>query len=37
MSDQPVRTIVETDEGELAFQEYFVHRRCEPRVKGFQI
>jgi len=36
MSDQPVRTIVDTDEGELAFQEYFVHRRCEPRVKGFR-
>ncbi len=36
MSDQPVRTIVETDEGELAFQEYFVRRRCEPRVKGFR-
>ncbi len=36
MSDQPVRTIVETDEGELPFQEYFVHRRYEPRVKGFR-
>jgi len=36
MSDQPVRTIVKTDEGELAFQEYFVHRRCEPKVKGFR-
>lgn len=36
MSDQKVRTIVNTDEGELAFQEYFVHRRCEPRVKGFR-
>lgn len=36
MSDQPVRTIVETQDGELAFQEYFVHRRCEPRVKGFR-
>jgi len=35
MSDRPVRTFVETDEGELAFQEYFVQRRCEPRVKGF--
>jgi LPPG:FO 2-phospho-L-lactate transferase len=35
MSDQPVRTIVETDEGDLAFQEYFVHRRCEPKVRGF--
>ncbi len=36
MSDQKVRTIVKTDEGELAFQEYFVHRRCEPRVKSFR-
>src|SRR5512145_1834632 len=36
MSDQAVRTIVETDEGNLAFQEYFVHRRCEPRVRGFR-
>jgi LPPG:FO 2-phospho-L-lactate transferase len=36
MTDQQVRTIVSTDEGELAFQEYFVHRRCEPRVKGFR-
>ncbi len=36
MSDAPVRTIVETEAGELAFQEYFVHRRCEPRVKGFR-
>jgi LPPG:FO 2-phospho-L-lactate transferase len=36
MSDSPVRTMVDTDEGELAFQQYFVHRRCEPRVKGFR-
>ena len=37
MSDQPVRTIVDTVElGELAFQEYFVHQRCEPQVKGFR-
>lgn len=36
MSDQKVRTIVNTEEGELAFQEYFVHRRCEPCVKGFR-
>lgn len=36
MSDQPVRTIVETEEGDLPFQEYFVHRRCEPRVRGFR-
>lgn len=31
MSDDPVRSIVETDEGTLPFQEYFVRRRCEPR------
>lgn len=36
MSDSQVRTMVDTEEGELAFQEYFVHRRCEPRVKGFR-
>jgi LPPG:FO 2-phospho-L-lactate transferase len=36
MSDHPVQTIVETEEGDLAFQEYFVHRRCEPKVKGFR-
>ncbi len=37
MSDQPVATMVETvDQGELPFQEYFVHRQCEPRVRGFR-
>jgi LPPG:FO 2-phospho-L-lactate transferase len=36
MSDDPVRTMVLTDEGELAFQEYFVHRRCEPRLAGLR-
>jgi LPPG:FO 2-phospho-L-lactate transferase len=36
MTDSPVRTIVDTKEGEMAFQEYFVHRHCEPRVKGFR-
>jgi LPPG:FO 2-phospho-L-lactate transferase len=36
MSEHPVRTIVITDEGELAFQDYFVARRCEPRVRGFR-
>ena len=31
MSDQPVRTIVNTKEfGELPFQEYFVKHHCEP-------
>jgi LPPG:FO 2-phospho-L-lactate transferase len=32
MSDDPVRTRLHTDEGWLDFQEYFVHRRCEPAV-----
>lgn len=36
MSDQPVRTVVDTDEGELPFQEYFVARACEPHVRGFR-
>ncbi len=37
MTDDPVATIVDTVEhGELAFQEYFVHQRCEPHVKGFR-
>lgn len=36
MTNSPVRTMVDTEEGELAFQEYFVHRHCEPRVKGFR-
>jgi LPPG:FO 2-phospho-L-lactate transferase len=36
MSDQSVRTMVRTDQGELPFQEYFVHRRCEPVVNGFE-
>ena len=33
MTDDTVRTIVETVEGDLAFQDYFVRRRCEPVVK----
>ena len=36
MSDQPIKTIVETDEGFMDFQEYFVHRECKPVVKGFK-
>jgi LPPG:FO 2-phospho-L-lactate transferase len=32
MSDDPVRTRLRTEEGWLDFQEYFVHRRCEPIV-----
>lgn len=35
MSDDPVRTLVETDGGRLAFQHYFVRDKCEPRITGF--
>lgn len=36
MSDDPIRTIVDTNEGKLAFQEYFVARACEPVVRSFE-
>lgn len=36
MSDDSVRTEVETEEGLLAFQEYFVRRRCEPKLRGIR-
>jgi len=32
MSDDPVKTVLATDEGELAMQSYFVGRRAEPKV-----
>ena len=32
MCDEPVRTLVHTDEGDLPFQHYFVRLRCEPIV-----
>ncbi len=34
MSDQPVRTILETDRGAFTFQEYFVRERWQPLVKS---
>ncbi len=33
MSDQPIETQLDTDEGLLPFQRYFVARRCEPAVR----
>lgn len=36
MSDDPVRTVVETGEGPLAFQHYFVREQCRPAVTGFR-
>jgi LPPG:FO 2-phospho-L-lactate transferase len=35
MTDDPVRTRVLTVEGWLDFQEYFVHRQCQPAVRDF--
>lgn len=35
VSDDRVATWVDTDEGTLPFQEYFVHRQCQPKVSGF--
>ncbi len=35
MSDDPVSTFVQTDEGKLAFQQYFVRERCNPKVERF--
>ncbi len=37
MSDQPVRTIILTPDGDLPFQEYFVHRRCQPAMLGLRL
>jgi len=34
-TDNLVPTLVDTNQGLLAFQEYFVKLRCEPEVKGF--
>jgi LPPG:FO 2-phospho-L-lactate transferase len=36
MSDDPVATRVVTEEGELAFQDYFVRRRCELVLRGLR-
>lgn len=36
MSDSPVRTIIDTDEGEISFQHYFVREQCQPAVRGIR-
>ena len=36
MCDEPVRTMVRTEDGLIPFQRYFVDRRCEPKVSGFE-
>jgi LPPG:FO 2-phospho-L-lactate transferase len=36
MSDDPIPTMIDSNEGELHFQEYLVKRRAEPVVKGIR-
>lgn len=36
MSNDPVRTLLHTDAGVLEFQDYFVHRRCEPVIRAIE-
>ena len=36
MTDAAVRTIIDTSEGHLPFQHYFVRRHCEPAVRGIR-
>ncbi len=37
MSDDPVRTRISTDSGELSMQEWFVGQRCGPVVRGMRL
>jgi LPPG:FO 2-phospho-L-lactate transferase len=37
MSDDPVRTRIRTDAGELSMQEWFVGERCAPVVRGIRL
>jgi LPPG:FO 2-phospho-L-lactate transferase len=36
MTDAPVPTMLDTDEGRMLLQEYFVRRKCEPRLRGIE-
>jgi LPPG:FO 2-phospho-L-lactate transferase len=36
MSNDPVHTVIETDRGILAFQDYFVARKCAPKVSAIR-
>jgi LPPG:FO 2-phospho-L-lactate transferase len=36
MSDDPVRTRLRTEAGDMGFQEWFVAHRCEPAVSGLR-
>jgi LPPG:FO 2-phospho-L-lactate transferase len=36
VTDDKLRTIVETDQGQLPFQDYFVRLRCEPTLRSLR-
>lgn len=36
VTDDRLRTLLQTDAGKLPFQDYFVKRRCEPRIQSIQ-
>ena len=36
MSNDPIATMIDSDEGLLEFQRYFVEKRCVPAVRGVQ-
>jgi LPPG:FO 2-phospho-L-lactate transferase len=36
MSDAAVRTMIDTDQGEISFQQYFVREQCQPAVRGIR-
>jgi LPPG:FO 2-phospho-L-lactate transferase len=36
MTDDPLRTVLDTDAGTLAFQEYFVREQCRPAVRSIR-
>jgi len=36
MCDTPVRTMIDTQQGEISFQDYFVRQQCAPAVRGIR-
>ena len=36
MSDESVPTMLDTEEGRMHLQDYFVRRRCEPKLRGIE-
>lgn len=36
VTNDPIRTVVDTNDGRMEFQRYFVEHRCEPEVKGIE-